>query len=236
MSWLARLEIDAETINKAGISGDIYAWHKRLWECYPGVSDKTRKEIGFLTRIDQLDGAFRLWVLAKQLEPKRPEWCPQDGFKVNKIAASFLTHRAYAFDLRANPTKGAVHRDVNNEPIFRVDGKMKRGKRIPIVKQDELRAWLVQKSKVRSVIRHKGAEPIEVPGGFQIREDKPLEISRMMLNHFRKNGQSGYHGGVQFRGVLEVTDTAQFIDTYYAGVGSAKGFGFGLLLLSPVNV
>ena len=97
MSWLARLEVDAETIRAEGISNDIYVWHKKLWECYPDMPDITRD---FLTRIDQLEGAYRFWVLAKR-KPVRPQWCPPEGFALKEIAPSFLTHRYYAFDLRA---------------------------------------------------------------------------------------------------------------------------------------
>jgi len=81
-----------------------------------------------------------------------------------------------------------------------------------------------------------------LPGGFQIVEDRPLEISPMAESHFRKkdkkNGkdQAAYHGGVQFRGTLEVTDVDAFIETWQSGIGSAKGFGFGLLLLAPINI
>ncbi len=58
----------------------------------------------------------------------------------------------------------------------------------------------------------------------------------MTANHFRKKGKPGYHGGVQFRGTLEVTDREYFSKTYQAGIGSAKSFGFGLLLLAPLNL
>ena len=67
-------------------------------------------------------------------------------------------------------------------------------------------------------------------------EEKPLEIRPMVESHFRKKDLSGYHGGVQFRGTLEVIDPERFIETYQSGIGSAKGFGFGLLLLAPVKL
>ena len=104
---------------------------------------------------------------------------------------------------------------------------------MPLVKPDELRAWLVRKAEVRSRDTETG---LYVPGGFRIVEEKLLEISPMVESHFRKKGQAGYHGGVQFRGVLEVTDREKFIESYQSGIGSAKGFGFGLLLLAPVNL
>ena len=221
MSWLARLEIDAEIAYDEKIS-DSYAWHKMIWASFPDSPDAKRK---FLWRIDQIEGAFRLWILT-QRKPSRPQWCLSDSFALKEITPSFLSHRNYAFDLRANPTKCIVQRDA--------DGVRKRqGKRIPLVKHDELSAWLARKGNVRCKDKETG---LDVSGGFQIVEEKPLEISPMVKNHFRKKGQSGYHGGVQFRGTLEVTDSEKFIKTYYSGIGSAKSFGFGLLLLAPINL
>jgi len=221
MSWLARLEVDAEVARAEGVS-DNYAWHKMLWDCYPDAPDARRD---FLTRIDQLEGAFRLWILARR-KPVRPQWCPPVGFALKEIAASFLSYRYYAFDLRANPTKCIVQRDSNGI-------RKRQGKRIPLVRQDDLRAWLIHKGKVRCRDQVTG---LDVPGGFRIVEDRPLEISPMVENHFRKKGQAGYHGGVQFRGILEVTDPVKFAETYQSGIGSAKGFGFGMLLLAPVKL
>jgi len=229
MNWLTRLDVDAKTVRAEGISSDIYAWHKMLWECYPDDPDAGRD---FLTRIDQIEGAFRFWVLA-QRKPIRPHWCPSDGFAVNQITPSFLTHRYYAFDLRANPVKTLVQRGLNGETLFRPNGKRKHGKRVPLVKPDELRAWLVRKGEVRCRDKETG---LDVPGGFRIVEDKPLEICPMVESHFRKKGHTGFHGGVQFRGTLEVTNREKFIHTYQSGIGSAKCFGFGLVLLAPVNL
>jgi CRISPR system Cascade subunit CasE len=228
MSWLARLEVDAETARAEAIT-DSYSWHKRLWECYPDMPDAERD---FLTRVDQLEGAFRLWILARR-KPVRPPWCPPDGFSLREIAASFLSHRHYAFDLRANPVKTIAQRGPNGEALLRISGKQKNGKRIPLVKPEELRAWLVRKGEVRCRDKDTG---FDVPGGFRIVEEKPLEISPMVENYFRMKKHSAYHGGVQFRGILEVTDTERFAETYHSGIGSAKSFGFGLLLLAPINL
>jgi CRISPR system Cascade subunit CasE len=45
----------------------------------------------------------------------------------------------------------------------------------------------------------------------------------------------GKHVAVDFRGVLRVQDREKFKRTFAAGIGSAKGFGFGLLMLEPVE-
>jgi CRISPR system Cascade subunit CasE len=228
MSWLARLEVDAE-IARAQRIFDSYAWHKKLWDCYPDTPDAGRN---FLTRIDQLERALRLWILARR-KPERPSWCLPDSFSLKEIAPSFLSHRHYAFDLRANPVKTIVQRGPDGETLLCSNGKRKNGKRVPLVNSKELQAWLIRKGEVRCRDKETG---LDVPGGFRILEEKPLEISPMVESHFRKKGQSGYHGGVQFRGILEVTDQEKFIESYYSGIGSAKSFGFGLLLLAPVNL
>lgn len=228
MNWLARLEVDAETVRKEGL-WDSYAWHKKLWECFPDEPDEKRD---FLTRIDPLEGAFRIWVMANR-KPVCPQWCLPEDFALKEIAPSFLSRRHYAFDLKANPVKTMVQRGPNGETLYKPSGKRKCGKRVPLIKPDELRAWLVRKGEVRGRDRDTGAD---IPGGFRVVENKPLEISPMMESHFRKKDHSGYHGGVSFRGILEVTDREAFVETYKSGVGSAKGFGFGLLLLAPVKL
>ena len=240
MSWLARLEVDAETARAEEVF-DSYAWHKKLWECFPGVPEMKRVKIGLLTRIDILERAFRLWILAKR-KPVRPQWCPSDRFALNEIAPAFLTHRYYAFDLRANPVKTIARCDPDGKRLLRPDGRPKQGKRIPLVKPDELRDWLIKKGCARCRAKNAEGVWVDIPGGFRIVEEKPLEISPMVESHFCKEDKennkeyTAYHGGVQFRGIMEVTDREKFIETYQSGIGSAKGFGFGLLLLAPINL
>jgi CRISPR system Cascade subunit CasE len=154
-----------------------------------------------------------LWLLAKVC-PVCPSWCSPKEFSLKKISPSFLTHHHFAFDLRANPTKCVS--------LKKIDGTMPRhGKRVPLINPEELREWLNRKA---------------ANGGFKIVNIKPLEIGPMVKNYFRRKGKGGCHGSVQFRGILAVTDSQKFLDTYYNGVGSAKSFGFGLLLLAPVNL
>lgn len=229
MNWLARLDVDARTALAYRIV-DNYAWHKRIWEdCFERAPEAKRD---FLTRIGQAERAFRVWILSKR-KPLQPAWCSPAGFALKEIPPAFLSHRYYAFDLRANPTKCVDQRDSEGNKVLRKNGKRTKGKRIPIVKPEELKAWLLRKAQVR---RYDEKAKTDIPGGFRVVEERPLEISPMVENHFRSKGDSAYHGGVQFRGVLEVTDRERFIETYHAGIGTAKGFGFGLLLLAPTTL
>lgn len=215
MSWLVRMEIDARLAYEKRII-DSYAWHRALWECFPGEPDKKRD---FLTRVDGRQGYFTAWILTPE-KPTRPAWCGQEHFAVKEVAPGFLSHRLYAFDLRANPTRALVQRDGSGAPLCRPNGKRKSGKRVPLIKEDELRSWIERKA---------------LAGGFRIDDSCPLEIGLMEESYFSQKWNRAYHGGVQFRGRLEVIDRTLFERTYYSGIGGAKGFGFGLLLLAPVS-
>lgn len=218
MNWLTRMKISAYLVRSHKIS-DSYNWHRRLWECFPNNPDAQRD---FLTRIEQQEEYSVLWM-ASSRQPVCPSWCPPESFGLKRISPSFFEHKRYAFDLVANPTKKLS--------IKGDDGRCPRqGKRIALVKEDELRMWLERKGAERC----RDAQGKPVSGGFRLATDRPLEISPMVEQYFRKPGHLGMHGGVRFRGVLEVTDSQDFKTTYENGLGSAKSFGFGLFLLAPL--
>jgi CRISPR system Cascade subunit CasE len=166
--------------------------------------------------------------------PQPPTW---GHWQYKRVADSFLSHVRYLFSLRANPTKKIV--DPNRPKVIRPDGSIdrnKNAKRIPLLRLEELRAW----------IQRKGREQ----GGFVLDESQetgqPLVITKEPRHRLRIEG-SGVAGGgnqlnryqgvclnsVLFEGVLVVTDHARFTETFLHGVGSAKGFGFGMLVLDP---
>lgn len=216
MTWLVRIDLEAEAALRAGLL-DAYDWHQRLWGCFPNAPTHERD---FLTRIDLLEGAVRAWMLAER-EPVCPAWCPPDAFQVRKVASSFLSHSHYAFDLRVNPTKSLVQREADGSPKRKANGKRASGKRVPLVAKDELRSWIDRKAS---------------ESGFRVSDAKPMEIGPTVDFWFRKKGKPGVHGGVQCRGILEVTDPVRFAASWKSGIGSAKAFGFGLLLLQPVQL
>jgi CRISPR system Cascade subunit CasE len=62
-----------------------------------------------------------------------------------------------------------------------------------------------------------------------------LRTLRLGKESFDAKGRRGLHNAVEFRGILTVTDPARFRETFARGIGSAKGFGFGMLALAPVG-
>ncbi len=63
-----------------------------------------------------------------------------------------------------------------------------------------------------------------------------LEVGQLSEQRFQKNGKSGLHISVDASGVLEVADRNAFSYGFSQGIGPAKGFGFGLLMLQPIKL
>jgi len=93
---------------------------------------------------------------------------------------------------------------------------------------DHRRLGIFDESRLHSWFRRKAAEH-----GFEA-PPQALTIGAPTEEIFVRSGRRGKHVAVDFAGVLMVRDRARFRDTYHHGIGSAKAFGFGLLLLAPV--
>lgn len=201
MSWLAKITPTRENLVQNRLF-DTYAWHQAVWKCFPHAKNRD-----FLTRI-LADGSC--FVLSR-IQPSRPDWCPESGWKAKEIASTFLDHTVYRFDLFANPTIRLLH-DAQGH-------NYERGKepRVPLIHVPLQQAWLERKGKAH---------------GFCIQS---LDIDPARKLYFRRKGKQGLHVGVRFRGVLQVTDKQLFEKAFYTGIGGAKAFGFGMLLLQPLH-
>lgn len=209
MSWLARALISSGVAAEAGLSGtDAYGWHRAAWQAFPGLDGERRP---FLSRLDVTPDGFTLYLLSRDHVPSVPPWCPPSAWAVKPIGAEFIRARLYRFDLRANPTRRIVKLGADGQPT-------KNGRRSPLNSLADQIGWLERKASSA------GFKLVELPD-VGVRQDQV----------FRKRGQHGVHAGVRFQGVLEVTDPALFQTAFYQGIGSAKGFGFGMLLLQPVH-
>jgi CRISPR system Cascade subunit CasE len=194
---------------------DAYDWHQRTWEAFGGG----RATRDFLSRVDEIDGAYRLLVVSAT-PARKPDWCPTDCFQTKPIPDTFFAHSRFCFSLLANPTKKVINPD--KPKVIGPDGRIDRNKnarRVPLHRREELLAWLKRKADT---------------GGFALDLEAVRTIPRGR-KYFVKPGARGVHHAVEFRGVLQVTDQQRFRETFSRGLGSAKAFGFGLLALAPVN-
>lgn len=187
---------------------DSYDWHQRVWQAFGGRDGQSRD---FLIRVDRKEEAYRVLILSRSV-PAKPDWCPTDCFGTKEVPDNFFAHGRYRFSLLANPTK-KVRSNKAGE-------RTKNGRRVPVTERGELVGWLQRKAEA---------------GGFAINADSLRTIPRGR-EFFYKNGTShGTHAAVEFRGELTVTDAEQFRATVAVGIGSAKAFGFGLLVIAPIS-
>ncbi len=159
----------------------------------------------FLSRVDNYGQNYCVYLLSDSM-PMAQSW---GEWATREIASNFLEYTHYRFDLRANPT---VKRVVRNE----LGERKKNGRRTAIYKPDQLNDWLQNKAR-----QH----------GFEILN---VEIGAPVTQHFRRKNRSGKHVCVDFRGTLQVQNRDRFKDAFQTGIGPAKAFGFGMIVLQPL--
>jgi CRISPR system Cascade subunit CasE len=186
---------------------DTYDWHQRVWQAFAGRNGQPRD---FLIRVDRKEEAYRVLILSPTV-PTKPDWCPTPCFGTKPIPNEFLAHARYRFSLLANPTRKVRSNSAGE--------RTKNGRRLPITEREDLVVWLQRKGEV---------------GGFAVNPETVRTVPRGR-EFFHKDVRShGSHSAVEFQGELTVNQPLRFRAAVAAGIGSAKAFGFGLLILAPV--
>ena len=160
----------------------------------------------FLIRVENKGRFYEVLLLSPE-RPTRPGW---GRWETRRIPERFLEFDRYRFGLRANPTVKRVVRNPSGE-------RKRNGRRTAIYNTEELEQWLRRKAK---------------PAGFEIER---FEMDPPLSQWFRRKGKMGRHIGVDFRGILRVIDRPAFRLAFAKGVGPAKAFGFGMLMLEPIR-
>jgi CRISPR system Cascade subunit CasE len=93
-------------------------------------------------------------------------------------------------------------------------------RRVPLTTDEELAAWMERKA---------------LAGGFAV-DHGSLLASPVGREGFVRQGVYGHHAVVEFQGVLTVACPEAFRRTIATGIGSAKAFGFGMLVLTPISL
>ena len=159
----------------------------------------------FLMRVDRRGGIFEVLVLS----PRRPEIQTWGTWEIRNIPDRFFQFDRYVFSLRANPTQMRVVRGSDGS-------RRKNGRRTGIFQPNALRHWITEKL---------------LAAGCRV---ESLSFDPPVREHFYRKGRRGTHLRVDFRGILRVEDRERFSDAVRRGIGRARGFGFGMLLLRPL--
>jgi len=93
------------------------------------------------------------------------------------------------------------------------------GKTVAVIGRDNLHQWVIKKAPTY---------------GFEI-EPESLEVRHIGVQSFLRDGKTITHNSATFLGKLKVIDKAKFQESFHKGVGRAKGFGFGLMQIVPIN-
>ncbi len=208
--FISRVEVAWETARNP------YDLHRELWRLFPGEPRESRQtgtEVrqGFLFRIEERSPARTARLLVQSR--RAPE--PAAGLHLPDHPREFLPRpevgQRLAFILTANPIKMIVDADREAKPAKNSDKV-----RVPLIREDDQRTWLRRKLS--------GAAEIEV-----------VTVVRQPPVLFRKGNRGGKLVTVTFEGVLRVLNPTLLLGLLENGVGPAKGFGCGLLLVRRIG-
>lgn len=219
--FLSRVELPWDAVRNP------YDIHRHLWRLFPGEAREARASSddarqGFLYRIETQGTGHpaRLLLQSRQapsyvkgvtlLASKSFDPAPVEGLRL-------------AFVLTANPTKTVVDALSENKAdklarhqeklAQRPDKKVRPPScRVPLIKEVDQRAWLVRKLDTAAELE-----------SVEILPHPPL--------YFRKGNRAGKLVTCTFEGVLRVTSAEALRTILENGIGPAKAFGCGLMLV-----
>lgn len=253
--YLSRLILDLNCRQVRNEIAQPYEMHRTLMHAFEGYAidkekENAREKFGVLFRADVDDQNSRAVVYVQSIA--EPDWSFLDKCKNYLISEEGISNPAYknvavsymglrngqtvAFSLRANPTK-RIAKPSKGDDILK-------GKRVALLREAEQIDWLVRKGDERE----KGC-----PGGFEILtkeiQKQNDEIRQIVhINTTLEGKQTGYKKDkkderrehrmtqltVRFDGLLRITDSDAFRETLIRGIGTAKAFGCGLMMVKRI--
>jgi len=210
--YLSRLKLNPSTRKTREMLINPYTLHQAVYRAFPDKADGGPGRV--LYRIDQSERSGTVSLLVQS--EKVPNWnradylgeCLLEKAENKPFSPTVAAGQHLYFRLRANPS-------VKKQ----AEGK-KNGYRAGLLREEDQINWLCRKandSGFSLITCH------SVPEGIVYHEKGQQDKA-----NFR-------HYAVLFEGVLKVVDLDIFIITLRNGIGSAKGFGFGLLSVAPVR-
>jgi CRISPR system Cascade subunit CasE len=205
MMYLTQLVLDPRCRAVRNDLADPYELHRTLLRAFPDAEDGGPGRI--LYRVEPPRGEPRFVVLVRS--EVAPDWSRLE------VSSDYLLEppATKPFD----PSFAAGRRlcfRLRANPTVKRDGK-----RRPLLGEGEQRDWLDRKA---------------AEGGFRVVR---AEVTPEGASYGQKSAGGATmtltHHAVRFDGLMAVTDPERLRQALRAGIGSAKGFGFGLLSLAP---
>lgn len=228
--FLSRLILEPRSREVQRDLSDAQRLHRRVMSGFPDVGESARKALGVLFRVESGPQGVTLLVQSQAA----PEWSKlPDGYLatdwfggqpaavtgLDGLLARCVAGAELRFRLRANPTRCI---DSKSGP----DGEKRRGKRVPLRKEESRLDWLRRKAGMS------GFEVVEVHGGGAPVLDA-MQREPTVVRGRRETGLVTIEG-VLFEGRLRVVDAQAFRAALVDGVGRGRAYGFGLLSVAPL--
>jgi len=236
-NWLTRIS-PTESLRQnyrelAALGGlDPYGQHKLLWQFFDRPRTKAPEHTAFLFRAELREGLPLFYVLSRDVpQDKTGHW----RVEPREYHPDLHVGDRLAFKLRVNPV------------VARKGETGERSKRHDVVMDAKLRAgWKEMLPDERPSLAHIADEAgacwlrqREVQMGCHISSD--FFRTEGHMNHCLKGrrDENGKCRGIalttmDFEGELQITDQEQFKSAIFSGIGPAKAFGCGLLLVRRI--
>lgn len=238
--FLSRLILDPRSRQVRRDLADCYQLHRTVLSAFPQVDGgglDARAQAGVLFRLDDRpQGDLVLLVQSRT----QPDWsrlpdsylAVVDPFagavepnpavrEIGHQYADFPADLQLGFRLRANPT-----RKINTKTGG--DGKPRNGRRVPVIGDKKLLAWLDRKAQ-----QH-GFSVIGAQIGIGLNPVEQVRTSHEGRVRGNNDGRPLTFQGVTFEGALRIEDAKRFHAALAGGIGSGKAFGFGLLSIAKL--
>ncbi|MGP9797202.1 type I-E CRISPR-associated protein Cas6/Cse3/CasE [Halomonas sp. 86] len=229
--YLSSVRLDLNSLSRAELfdvlEGGAYTAHQLLWRLFPGVPKGERPFIFRQEMEEDANGKSaglpRFYVYSTQA----PE--TMDGFEVQCKAFSpqLVAGERLAFRLRANPTiakpVGEGRRSRRADVLMDARYPFPKGERTSQACVEAMdaaaRQWL--KSRAESF-------------GFTLPVKPEVGAYRQHALSKKEGGQPIRYSSVDYEGLLEVVDPERLGHALQQGIGRARAFGCGMLLLRRV--
>ncbi len=229
MRYLSKVELrQSQPLGQlaSAIPSNAYAEHQILWRLLAQSADEARS---FLFRREQI-GHWPMFYVLSEREPA----CADPAWKVTtKVFAPKLSvGERLGFVLRANPVRTRkASTDPTNKRRHRDDVVM-REKRL----QAEHEPDPARRASQAELIQRAGPAWLEERAprnGFAL---EAIHVDDYRQHRLNKRGQKQpiRFSTLDYQGVLRVLDVDRFMHTLARGIGPAKAFGCGLLLVRRV--
>jgi len=210
--YLSRLMLNSHSRRVQRDLADPYQMHLTVMRAFPAVQDGGPGRVLF--RVDVTRDGGRLLLVQSD---KRPDWRWLDDAEWRGYVLPA------AGSVASKEWQPALQRGQALAFCLRANPTMKRkGERLGLMKLAEQEAWLQRK--------------MEAAGARVVRVD--VRPEGMVHGFGRDDEGKAQHMSlfaVRMEGVLRVLEPVQLEQAVSGGIGSAKGFGFGLLSLAPVT-